>query len=447
MWDKINGVLSGVIVPLMLISVGAFYCIKLGCFHILKPKMVMRGLSSEGKRGGVSSAKAVSLALAGTLGVGNIVGVSSAISLGGYGSVFWMWVSALVAMLLKYAEIVLAMRYRSFDAEGRPRGCAMDYISAFLTSKGYKRTARYLSMVFAVAFVVNALTMGSMLQANAITEALCDVMGIPVAAVGCILFAVALLSVSKSGAGLASLTQWLVPLMSFGYIVMSLSVIVIKRGELGDAFYLIFSSALSTKKTALSGIGGYAVSSAIRYGVMRGLMSNEAGCGTAPAAHALSDCRSAAKQGMWGIFEVFADTVALCTMTALCVILNYSEAARYAGNFMTMTTAAYSAVLGDCASVFLCVSVFFFGSATIMCWAHYGKVCAGYFGESRVIKRLFSVAYCICVPLGCFVSSDIVWELSDLAMGVMTVINLMVLLFMWCEVKQETDTFSALLES
>ena len=440
MWDKINGILSGIVTPLMLISVGAFYCVKLRCFHLLKPQAVLRGLRSEGKGGGVSSAKAVSLALAGTLGVGNIVGVSSAICLGGFGAVFWMWVSALVAMLLKYAEIVLAMRYRGFDSEGRPKGSAMDYISAFFISKGFRRAARGVSAVFAAAFVVNALTMGSMLQANAISEALCDVLGIPSAAVGLTLLLVALISVKRNGEGLAALTQWLVPVMSLGYIVMSLSVIILKRGELADAFSLILSSAFSTK-TAVSGVGGYAVSSAIRYGVMRGLMSNEAGCGTAPAAHALSDCRSAAKQGMWGIFEVFADTVVLCTMTALCVILNYSEAARFSGNFMTMTAAAYSAVLGNYASVFLCVSVFFFGSATIMCWAHYGKVCAEYFGKSRWIKLLFSAAYCICVLVGCFISSDIAWAMSDLAMGVMTVINLTVVFFMWREVKQETDAF------
>lgn len=438
MWEKINAVLTGVIVPLMLICVGLYYGWRLKFFHILKPRAVLCGLRSEERKGGVSSAKAVSLALAGTLGVGNIVGVSSAICLGGFGAVFWMWISALVAMILKYAEIVLAMRYRTFDSQGRPHGSAMDYISAFFLSRKFKRAARAVSCLFATAFLINALTMGSMLQANAISEALGGVFGIPVFAVGIVLLAVALISVIKNGAGLAAVTEYLVPIMSLGYIVMSLSVMILRREGLADAFYLIFSSAFSTEST-ISGVGGYAFTSAIRYGVMRGLVSNEAGCGTAPAAHAISDCNIPAKQGMWGIFEVFADTVVLCTMTALCIILNYSDAVPYSGNFMMMTVAAYSAVLGKYASVFLAVSVFFFGAATIMCWAHYGKVCMSYFGKSKWLTVAFSIAYCGCVLWGCFASSDTIWLLSDLAMGIMTVINLSVIAAMWKEVRYETE--------
>lgn len=440
MWENINAFLTGVAVPLMLISVGLFYSWKLKFFHILKPHNVIRGMRPEGRGGGVSSAKAVSLALAGTLGVGNIVGVSSAICLGGFGAVFWMWISALVAMILKYAEIVLAMRYRRFDTQGRPHGSAMDYISAFFLSRRLKGTARAVSCIFAVAFLVNALTMGSMLQANAISEALGGVFGVPISVVGVVLLLIALLSVIKSSVGLAALTEYLVPLMSLGYIVMSLSVIILRREGLADALSLIFSSAFSTE-SAVSGVGGYAFMSAIRYGVMRGLVSNEAGCGTAPAAHAISDCNVPAKQGMWGIFEVFADTVVLCTMTALCVILNYADAVAYTGNFMMMTVASYASVLGGYASVFLAVSVFFFGAATIMCWAHYGKVCVAYFGKSKWLTLSFSVAYCGCVLLGCVSSSDTVWLLSDLAMGIMTVINLSVIAAMWKEVKHETDLF------
>ena len=440
MWEKINAVLSGIVVPLMLISVGLFYAWRLKFFHILKPRAVLRGLCSEEKKGGVSSAKAVSLALAGTLGVGNIVGVSSAICLGGFGAVFWMWISALVAMILKYAEIVLAMRYRRFDSDGRPHGSAMDYISAFFLSKKFKRTARAVSCLFAAAFLLNALTMGSMLQANAVCEALHGVFDIPVAAVAAVLLLIALVSVRKSGAGLAALTEYLVPIMSVGYVVISITIMILKRDGLADALRLIFSSAF-TRESTVYGIGGYAFTSAVRYGVMRGLISNEAGCGTAPAAHAISDCTVPAKQGMWGIFEVFADTVVLCTMTALCVILNYSDAVIHTGNYMMMTVAAYSSVLGDYASVFLCVAVFCFGSATIMCWAHYGKVCVSYFGKSKWLTFLFSLTYCGCMLWGCFVSSDTVWQLSDLAMSVMTVINLAVIAAMWREVKGETELF------
>ena len=438
MIEEINRILSGAAVPLLLAVIGIFYGIKLKFFQILKPRAVIRGLRSDKSSGGVSSGKAVSLALAGTLGVGNIVGVSSAIYLGGFGAVFWMWVSALVAMILKYAEIVLAMRYRRWDADGKPQGSAMYYIKAFFESHGLKRIGGIVAAVFAVSFLLNALTMGSMLQANAISEAVSGVFGISPFLVGGVLCVLTLIMLRRGSGGMASLTEYLVPIMSLGYIVISMAVILRDIGGVADAFGLIFSSAF-TPSSAVSGIGGYIFTSAVRYGVMRGLVSNEAGCGTAPTAHAIADCKTPAKQGMWGIFEVFADTVILCTMTALCVILNYDAALTYGGNYMMMTVAAYAESLGSLAAIFISVSVICFGFATIVCWAHYGSVCAKYFWKKRWVTYLFSAVYCGCVALGCFISSDTAWQLADLAMGVMTVINLCVIAAMWKEVKAETD--------
>ena len=438
--EQINSVLSGIAVPLLLVTIGLFYGFKLKFFHILKPRLVIGGMRSEKRSGGISSGKAVCLALAGTLGVGNIVGVSSAIYLGGFGAVFWMWVSALVAMILKYAEIVLAMRYRKWDSEGRPYGAAMLYIKAFFESHRLKKIGNAVAAVFAVSFLLNALTMGSMLQANAISDAVSGVFGISPLLVGGILCLLTFIMLRRGSGGMASLTEILVPVMSIGYIVMSIAVIIGNAGDVADAFNLIFSSAF-TPSSAVGGIGGYIFTSSVRYGVMRGLVSNEAGCGTAPTAHAIADCKLPAKQGMWGIFEVFADTIVLCTMTALCVILNYDAALEYGGNYMMMTVAAYARSLGNFAAVFISISVVCFGFATIVCWAHYGTVSAKYFGDKKWIGALFSAVYCGCVAVGCVVSADTAWQLADLAMGVMTVINLCVITGMWKEVKEESDLF------
>ena len=164
MIDKINGILSGVTVPVLLFLMGIFYGFVLKFFHIFKPQCVIRGMKSEKNVVGISSGKAVTLALAGTLGVGNIVGVTSAIYLGGFGAVFWMWVSAMVAMILKYAEIVLAMRYRIFDENGRPYGGAMFYIKAFFEKIGFAKSGKTVAGIFAFFFLLNALTMGTRMR-------------------------------------------------------------------------------------------------------------------------------------------------------------------------------------------------------------------------------------------------------------------------------------------
>ena len=443
MLSYINAFLSGIAVPLLLTAAGIFYGIKLKFFHILKPRAVIAGLKSEGKGGGVSSAKAVALALAGTLGVGNIVGVSSAIHLGGFGAVFWMWISALVAMILKYAEIVLAMKYREQRSDGSYDGSAMKYIYAFFTSLGMKQHGKAVSGIFAVLFLVNALTMGSMLQSGAVAEALHGTVGLPKLYVGLCLAVVTFFALRQGTGALTKITAALVPFMSAGYVVISLAVIISNREGLGDALWLIVRSAFD-KNATVAGVGGYAFISALRYGVMRGLISNEAGCGTAPTAHAIADCSHPAKQGMWGIFEVFTDTILLCSMTALCVILEYGEAARYGGNYMMMTLSAYSACLGDTAAYFLAAAVTCFGVGTVLCWSHYGLSAALSFGGGRKTKNRFALAYCACVALGAVVSSDFAWELADVSMAIMIIINLTVICFMWREVRKETDDFLTL---
>lgn len=440
MLEYINNILSGMLVPLLLTVVGIYFGIKLRWFHLLHPMAVIRGLKSQRSQGGISSAGAVCLALAGTLGVGNIVGVSSAICLGGFGAVFWMWISALLAMLLKYAEIVLAMRHRKTSADGVREGSAMIYILDLFTSSGFKRLGKTVATIFSAAFLLNALTMGSMLQSGAIADALEGVARIPVLCTGAILATVTFFVVRRGTTSMTALTNILVPVMSVGYVILSLIVIMRNGSELGNAFYQIFHSAFSPS-SAVSGIGGYLFTRSVRYGVMRGLISNEAGCGTAPTAHAVADCSPPARQGMWGIFEVFADTIVLCTMTALCVILEYGAASRFSGNFMMMTVSAYAARLGNLASYFMCVAVLCFGFATIICWAHYGLTCVRFFSKSTSAKKIFIAVYCLCVFAGTAVRADLAWQLADLSMGVMTVINLTVLVLMVKEVKNETELY------
>ncbi len=440
MLSRINDVTSGILVPAALILCGIFYGIRLGFFHVLHPLCVLRGLMPKKKSGGTSSVKAVTLALAGTLGVGNIVGVSSAISLGGFGAIFWMWVSALVAMILKYAEIVLAMRHRRYDENGNPLGAAMYYILDFFYSRRMKKIGASVSAIFAACFLICALTMGSMLQADAISSSLEGTFGISPIITGAIICALTFIVYKCGTSGILSLTNFLVPIMSICYVLISIIIIAKNAGQLPSVFEMIFKSAFS-RNAAIGGIGGYVFLSAIRYGVMRGLVSNEAGCGTAPTAHALADCKSPAQQGLWGIFEVFVDTVILCTMTALVVILKYDAASVFDGNYMMMTLAAFEAGIGKAAGYFLCISVACFGFATIICWIHYCTSSLQYLKAKKGMITAFMCLYCLCTFLGSNVNSELSWLLSDLSMGIMTLINLCVIVPMWREVKEETEMF------
>ena len=434
----INQYIFGIAVPVSLMAAGIFYGIRLRLFHLLRPGAVWRALWGRESGDGVSSFRALSLALAGTLGVGNIVGVSAAIAMGGFGAVFWMWVSALCAMLLKYAEIVLAMRHRRLDREGKPHGAAMYYIRDGLRAKGYGKLGGCLAGVFALLCILNAVSMGSVIQVNAVTEALEGVFQIPVWVTGFVLAVITLLVLRRGTAGILGLTGKLVPLMTLGYLILSCAVLILRADRIPEALSLIFTNAFS-HDAALGGVGGFLLSAGVRYGTMRGLISNEAGCGTAPAAHAVTACQSPARQGVFGIFEVFADTILLCTVTALVVIVSWGDLVAREGDFMMMTVTAYSAVLGRFAAIFMAIAVLLFGFATVVCWAHYGLESVGYLSERAWMRRCFIAVYVGSVFIGAFATSEMIWQAADFAVGAMTLINVPVLCLMSREVWQETE--------
>ncbi len=436
----INKYIFGTAVPIMLVLAGIYYLFLLRGFHITKLKSVVKALTARQEKNGISPFRAVTLALAGTLGVGNIVGVSAAIYLGGFGSIFWMWVSAFFAMLLKYAEIVLAVKHRRYDEKGNPYGSAMIYIEDCFKSIGIKKIGYAVAVLFALLCILNSITMGSMIQVNAITGAFESVCGISPILIGVLLSVIVFFVVSKGSEGISKFTEMLVPIMTLGYIVLSLAVIILRLEKIDDAFISIFNEAFKVD-SAVGGILGFFLSKALRFGTMRGLVSNEAGCGTAPTAHATSNTKSSVEQGFWGIFEVFVDTIVLCTMTAIVVIISFGEVRHFGNNFIMMTIGAYSNVLGDFAEYFLTISVLFFAFATVICWAHYGMESVMYLNKSKIVLKIFIIIYSFSVFLGAVISSDIIWEVADFAIGAMTVINVIVICLMSREVKMETDYY------
>ncbi|MBQ8358210.1 MAG: sodium:alanine symporter family protein [Clostridia bacterium] len=431
--QTVADILSGVILPLLLMGAGVFFLCRLGGKILCHPRRLLGALRGEG---GKSAAKALSVALAGTLGVGNIAGVATAIALGGAGAVFWMWVSALLAMLLKYAEIVLALRTRRYDREGRPHGGAMFYIKEGIRGRG----GAVLAALFAVLCLCCSFTLGGVIQSSAATEAMAGVFDLPPLAVGIAIGVVAAVILARGSAKIENACAAVVPFVCVLFSVASVAVLILRREAIPAAFGVIFKGAF-TRRSGSAGVLGFLTSKALRYGVARGLVSNEAGCGTAPIAHAAAEMKSPAAQGVWGILEVFVDTVLLCTMTALVILVSGVPVGGEGG--VMLAVEAYGAVLGQIAAPVLALSVLFFAFATVLCWSHYGGECLLYLTHKKSAARWMIPAVLLSSVIGAVAAPAVLWELTDIIIALMAVLNITALLIQRRAVLAETkDYFS-----
>ena len=446
-FNKILGVLT----PVTVLGAGLFFALLLRGLPLVRARLCARSMTRTDT--GASSFKSLTLALAGTLGVGNIVGVSSAIAFGGFGSVFWMWASALAAMFLKYAEVTLAMRHRQRLSDGGFRGGAPYYIRDRLSRRA-PRFAAVAAVIFAVFCMANAILMGCVIQANTASAAAEESFGIPPAVTG---FALALLCFLFSVRGrraVTAVTSILVPLMSGLFLLVSLAAILRQASAVPSAFGLIFQNAFRADSAA-GGIFGFLLSRGIRFGTIRGLISNEAGCGTSPTAHAASDAKSPVEQGFFGIIEVFVDTILLCTVTALVIILRFDEVSSLAASPMAMTLAAYSAPFGAAGGfirALLSSAVLCFGLATMLCWGHYGTESLGFILRTARKKEreaahegtpslVFLMIFCGFALWGAHAAPALVWSLTDLITGVMTLMNTGSLLLSRKEIRNVTLSY------
>lgn len=424
--------LGGGAIPVLLTLAGVFFLLYLRGGPFRSPRRMLRALLHR-SGSGVSPFRAVTLALAGTLGVGNIVGVANALWLGGAGALFWMWVSALLAMLLKYAEILLAVAHRRTAPDGSHSGGAVQYIRDRFPS----RAGALLAALFGSLTVLDALSMGCVIQVNAVASALHGTLGVPLPAAGALLLLLALPVILRSSRAVSALTEYLVPIMSLGYLVLSVAVLVIRRDALGGALVSVFREAFHPASAA-GGVLGFLTSRSLRIGTMRGLLSNEAGCGTAPTAHACAATDSPASQGVWGIFEVFADTILLCTVTALVILVSFPSVRAWGNDAVMMTISAYTGVLGPWAKWFFCAAVFCFGYATVICWAGYGREAIRSLTHRRLPLALYLLAFAVCIPVGAMLAPSAIWSAADFAIASMTAINLFVLLACRKEIRDET---------
>ncbi len=420
--------------PAMLFAVfgaGIFFLFRTRFFYILHPVRVMRSLfppKSE-RTGGISPFRALCTALAGTLGVGNIVGVATAIAAGGAGAVFWMWISALCAMVLKYAEVVLGVKYR-IEVGKEVRGGAPYYIRDALGK-------RSLAVFFAVCLIVASFSLGCSVQSRAVADAAEITFGIHPALTGGVLAVICLAVLIGGLRSVSGFTVRIIPALTVGFIVMSLVSVAVRISDVPAVIAEIFTSAFDFD-SALGGAFGFLTSRAVRYGIARGIASNEAGCGTAPTAHAAAETDSPVRQGLWGLLEVAIDTLLLCTLTALVILLNRTEGA---GDGIAPVISGFEAFWGGLAPAAITLSIFFFALATLICWSYYGLEALRFITPKSSWQRLYLAVFCLSVVPMCCMGTTFLWELSDLVVGVMTVINVVVLIMHSGEIKRETDSF------
>ena len=341
--ETINGFLSGILMPVLLMGAGIWFAVQLRFFYILHPIRFCRTLADAHKGGGVSPVRALSQALAGTLGVGNMAGVATAIVAGGPGAILWMWISALCAMSVKYAEVRLAVEHRR-DGDGGFFGGAMYYIKDIFGKK-LPMLGAAVGGGFAVLCMVNSLLTGNIVQMHAAASVF---PWMPPLILGGIIAALSFV-IACGGAGRVSeVTMGLIPFLSGAYMLISVVILIRNGSRIPGVLQDIFSAGLSFHAAA-GGVTGFAVNRAIRFGVTRGIFSNEAGCGTSPTAHAAANTKSAHHQGCFGIFEVFADTIVLCTMTALVILL--SDGVGRGMDGIPLTLYAYTSLAGKGAGI------------------------------------------------------------------------------------------------
>ncbi len=434
--NSINSFIWGVPAMICIIGVGLLLSIRTRFIQIRKfPYAIAVTIGrmfrkNESRDGAITPFQAVCTALAATIGTGNIAGVAGALALGGPGAIFWMWCSALLGMCTKFAEVTLAVKYREVNKTGELVGGPMYYIKNGLSKKWH-----WLAGLYSVLGILTVFGTGNATQVNTITVAINEalinfnvlseaqlpiaklVIGITIA----VLVALILLGGIKR---IGNVTAKLVPFMALFYVVLALGVIILHIQQIPAVFISIFEGAFNPHAVTGGIVGSFFVS--MKKGVSRGIFSNEAGLGTGSIAHACADTQKPVKQGFFGIFEVFSDTIIVCTLTALVILcsgvsINYGEAAG-----AELTISGFTSTYGNWVSIFTAIAMCCFAFSTVLGWGLYGQRCIEFLFSSAWTKP-FLVVYSLVAIVGANMDLGLIWAISDTCNGLMVIPNLIVL--------------------
>ncbi|MFB9134032.1 alanine/glycine:cation symporter family protein [Vibrio olivae] len=421
---------------ILLVGTGIYFTFRLGLLQFRHLPTALKLVFSRDKNkaeGDVSSFAALCTALSATIGTGNIVGVATAIKLGGPGALFWMWLAALFGMATKYTECLLAVKYRKVDENGQMVGGPMYYLQYGVGSK-------LLATLFAVfALGVACFGIGTFPQVNAIIDASEISFGLS-REVSIVILTVLVACVTLGGIqSISKVAGKVVPTMAVFYVLACLSVIVLNADKLIDAVTLVLTSAFSST-AATGGFTGATIMIAIQSGIARGVFSNESGLGSAPMAAAAAKTDSCVRQGLISMTGTFFDTIIICTMTGLALILTGAWQSDYAGAAMTTHAFAQGLNAGTLGPMLVSIGLMFFAFTTILGWNYYGERCVVYlFGTKAVVA--YKIVFLVLVASGAFLHLDMIWVIADIVNGLMAIPNLIGLLALRNVVVTETQHY------
>ncbi|MCB2854850.1 sodium:alanine symporter family protein [Streptococcus suis] len=438
LFKAINNLVWGPPLLLLLVGTGVYFTLRLGIFQISKlpTAFCLIFSSDQSGQGDVSSFAALCTALAATVGTGNIVGVATAITTGGPGALFWMWVAAFFGMATKYAEGFLAIKYRTKDANGQAAGGPMHYITLGMGQKW-----KPLAVFFAISGVLVALLgIGTFSQVNSITASLETSFGLEPPLVS-VITAISIVFVVFGGIEkISDVSTKIVPFMAILYILASITVLAVHWDQLLPTLALVFKSAF-TPAAAVGGFAGATVQQAIQRGIARGVFSNESGLGSAPIAAAAAKSDNPVEQGLISMTGTFIDTLIICTLTGFTILVTDQWSVEGLAG-APLTQAAFSTVFGQPGVLALTISLVLFAYTTILGWSYYGERCIEFlFGTKAILPyRLVFVAM---VALGGFLKLDLIWTIADIVNGLMALPNLIALLALSPVIIKETRQYFA----
>lgn len=443
--QAVNGFIWGVPAMICIIGVGLLLSVRTRFIQVRKFGAALKNTigkifdKTQAKDGSMSPFQAVCTALAGTVGTGNIAGVAGAIALGGPGAIFWMWCSAFLGMCTKFSEVTLAIHFREKNANGEYVGGPMYYIKNGLSKKWH-----FLAVLYALFGVLTVFGTGNATQVNTIVSSIHSalhnlhiiddtvderanlIFGIFIAA----FVAMVLLGGIKR---IGQVSEKLVPFMATLYVILAIGVVILHISRVPAVLAMIFKSAF-TPQAATGGIIGSMFLS-MKKGVSRGIFSNEAGLGTGSIAHACADTNNAVHQGMFGIFEVFMDTIVICTLTGLVILLGAPNIVYGQAAGAELTISGFTATYGGWVSIFTAVAMCCFAFSTIIGWGLYGSRCIEFLGGEKLV-RPFLVAYSFVSIIGATINLGLLWDIADTFNGLMAIPNLIALLILSGQVKK-----------
>jgi alanine or glycine:cation symporter, AGCS family len=421
--DQLDGIVWGPFMLTLILGTGLCLQVRLRAMPILMIgqglRMMWKGRRHDEGYGEVSPFSALMTCLAATIGVGNVVGVATAIAIGGPGAVFWMWMTALVGMATKYAEVVVAVQFRERDEDGRYVGGPM-----YAIKNGMGKSWKWLGVAFAVFGGCASFGIGNMVQANSIADALQNAFSIPHAATGIVLLLLTAAVVLGGIKRIAAVADWLVPFMAIAYVMGGLAVVFTHVSAVPEAFKLIFTTAF-TGTAAVGGFVGSVMMQALRFGVARGVFANEAGLGTAGIAQAAGASNNVIKSGLVGMMGTFLDTFVICTITALSIVISGVWTTGKSG--AELTQLAFDSVAPGFGHAYVAAILAVFALTTIFGWGYYGERCWQFlFGKWTILP--YRIVWTLLVFVGATIKMETVWNLADILNGLMAIPNLISLL-------------------